>query len=50
MTEVGDALRAPYRRVYFAGTEAAVNGIGYVEGAIDAGERAADQVIARLGA
>ena len=48
MTEVGDALRAPYRRVYFAGTEAAVNGIGYVEGAIDAGERAADQVIARL--
>jgi monoamine oxidase len=43
-------LRAPQGRVHFAGTETAARWPGYLDGAIEAGERAAAEVLARLGA
>lgn len=49
MTSVGHALRAPCGRIHFAGTEAATKWAGYFDGAITSGERAADEIIARLG-
>jgi len=48
MTSVGHALREPIGRVHHAGTETAVRWAGYLDGAIEAGERAADEVLARL--
>lgn len=41
---VGDVLRTPVGRVHFAGTETAITWCGYMEGAIDAGERAAGEI------
>nr|MBA3499480.1 FAD-dependent oxidoreductase [Deltaproteobacteria bacterium] len=41
-----DAWRVPHGRIHFAGTETADAWPGYMEGAIDAGERAADEIIA----
>jgi monoamine oxidase len=41
----GAALRAPHGRIHFAGTETAALWPGYMEGAIEAGERAADEVL-----
>jgi monoamine oxidase len=38
--------RAPHGRIHFAGTETADAWPGYMEGAIEAGERAADEIIA----
>lgn len=46
LTRVGAALRAPCGRIHFAGTETAVRWCGYLDGAIEAGERAADEVLA----
>jgi len=40
------ALRAPCGRLHFAGTETAVHHVGYLEGAIESGERAAREVLA----
>lgn len=48
MTRIGDALRAPCGRIHFAGTETATRWVGYLDGAIEAGERAADEVLAAL--
>jgi monoamine oxidase len=45
----GDALREPVGSVHWAGTETATEWTGYLEGAIQAGERAADEVVAALG-
>ncbi|MCA9611762.1 MAG: FAD-dependent oxidoreductase [Sandaracinus sp.] len=45
LTEVGAALRAPAGRVHFAGTETATRWTGYFDGAIEAGERAATEVL-----
>lgn len=42
----GPALREPHGRVHWAGTEAATRWGGYIEGAIIAGERAAEHVMA----
>ncbi len=50
MTSLGDQLRQPVGRVHFAGTETARRFTGYLEGALEAGERAADEVEARLAA
>jgi monoamine oxidase len=47
-TRFGKALREPIGRIHWAGTETATEGNGYVEGAIQAGERAAAEVIAVL--
>ncbi len=48
MTLYGPALRAPVGRVHWAGTETAVEYCGYMEGAVESGERAATEVGARL--
>lgn len=48
MTRIGDALREPVGRLHFAGTETAVRWCGYLDGAIESGERAAAEVLARL--
>jgi monoamine oxidase len=44
----GAALRTPVGRIHWAGTETATYWSGYVEGAMQAGERAADEVLALL--
>lgn len=44
------AWRAPLGRVHVAGTESAASWPGHMEGALDAGERAAAEVLAALGA
>ncbi|MGA0601252.1 flavin monoamine oxidase family protein [Caulobacter sp. KR2-114] len=41
----GEALRAPVGRIHWAGTETATHWSGYVEGAMQAGERAAGEVL-----
>ncbi len=45
-TECGPALREPVGRVHWAGTETATVWSGYMEGALQAGERAAAEVAA----
>ena len=41
-------LRKPEGRIHWASSEAATEWIGYMEGAIESGERAADEVLRRL--
>lgn len=48
LSRVGDALRPPCGRVHFAGTETATRWVGYLDGAIEAGERAAAECVQRL--
>lgn len=43
------ALRAPVGRIHVAGSETAVRWPSYMDGAVEAGERAAAEVLARLG-
>ncbi|XP_076436051.1 amine oxidase [flavin-containing]-like [Babylonia areolata] len=45
LTTFGQALRQPVGRVHFAGTETATQWTGYMEGAIQAGERAAREIL-----
>ena len=45
-TRYGQALRAPVGPIAWAGTETAVEHSGYMEGAIESGERAAAEVLA----
>ncbi|KAK0562808.1 hypothetical protein OC861_005120 [Tilletia horrida] len=47
-TRFGPALRAPIGNLHFAGTESADYWVGYIDGALRAGERAAKEVIAAL--
>ena len=42
----GAALRAPVGRVHWAGTETAIRWNGYMDGAIESGERAATEIVA----
>jgi monoamine oxidase len=44
-TEAGPALREPVGRIHWAGTETATVWSGYMEGALQAGERAAAEVL-----
>jgi monoamine oxidase len=44
----GAAIREPVGRLHWAGTEAATRWMGYVDGAMQAGDRAAKEVRARL--
>ena len=48
MTDCGPALRQPCGRIHWAGTETAVEWTGYIDGAIESGQRAAGEVAARL--
>ncbi|MGZ4243388.1 MAG: flavin monoamine oxidase family protein [Solirubrobacteraceae bacterium] len=47
-TDYGDALRAPIGRVHWAGTETSEEFMGYMDGAVRSGERAASEVRAAL--
>ncbi|XP_072349429.1 amine oxidase [flavin-containing] B-like isoform X2 [Scyliorhinus torazame] len=49
LTSFGEALRQPVGRIHFAGTELASEWAGYMDGAVQAGERAAHEVLHRLG-
>jgi monoamine oxidase len=48
LTQYGDALREPCGRVHWAGCETAREWSGHMEGALESGERAASEVLARL--
>ncbi|GIX79806.1 amine oxidase B [Caerostris darwini] len=48
-TRYGRALRTPIDRLYFAGTETATKWSGYIEGGIEAGERAAREILYAMG-
>jgi monoamine oxidase len=48
MTEYGPVLRTPIGRIHWAGTETATAWVGYMDGAIQAGQRSAAEVLAEL--
>jgi monoamine oxidase len=48
LTTTGTTLREPVGRVHFAGTETATEWTGYLEGALESGERAAREVLRGL--
>jgi monoamine oxidase len=48
-TSHGFALREPVGRIHWAGSETATRWIGFMDGAVSAGRRAAAEVLARLG-
>lgn len=48
LTEHGPALRQPVGLIHWAGTETATEFMGYMEGAMRSGKRAADEVTAFL--
>lgn len=47
MTSVGGALREPCGRIHWAGTETARQFVGYMEGALESGERVSEEILAR---
>ncbi|XP_066212219.1 amine oxidase [flavin-containing] A [Saccopteryx leptura] len=49
MTRYGRVIRQPVGRIYFAGTETATHWSGYMEGAVEAGEREARSILNVLG-
>ena len=49
MSSAQDALRTPTAGIHYAGTETAVFWSGYMSGAVEAGERAAHEVLQALG-
>ncbi|KAM4699696.1 amine oxidase [flavin-containing] A-like [Discoglossus pictus] len=49
MTQYGSVIRQPFGKLYFAGTETATQWSGYMEGAVQAGERAAREVMCQMG-
>lgn len=46
--QLGHALREPCGRLHWAGTETATEWCGYLEGAVQSGERAADEILERM--
>ena len=48
LTGYGEALRAPVGRLHWAGTESATTWIGYMDGAVQSGLRAAAEVLDRV--
>ncbi len=48
MTSVGDVIREPCGRIHWAGTETATQWMGYIDGAVESGQRVAAEVQARL--
>lgn len=48
MTDFGKIVREPVGAIHWAGTETATYWTGYMEGAVQSGERAADEVLAKL--
>jgi monoamine oxidase len=47
MTAWGSALREPCGRIHWAGTETATKWMGYIDGAIESGERVAQEILTR---
>ena len=47
-TALGDALRAPIGPIHWAGAETATRWMGYMDGAVSSGERAATEVLHEL--
>lgn len=45
MTAFGDSIRQPCGRIHWAGTETATHWVGYLDGALQSGVRAAQEVI-----
>jgi monoamine oxidase len=48
LTSYGESIREPFERVHWAGTETATRFIGYFEGALESGIRAANEVLRKL--
>ena len=48
LLDYGDALRAPVGRIHWAGTETATEWNGYMDGAVQSGQRVAAEVHAML--
>ena len=48
MTGFKDTLRQPFNRIHFAGTETATEWNGYLDGAIQSGYRAVDEILDRM--
>ena len=48
LLDFGTALRAPVGRIHWAGTETSDFWVGYMDGAVRSGERAAKEVLAEL--
>lgn len=48
LLEFGRALRAPAGRIHWAGTETSDHWVGYMDGAVRSGERAAAEALAEL--
>lgn len=48
LTDCGEYLRKPFGRIHWAGTETANVWVGYIDGALESGIRAADEVIKRI--
>ncbi len=48
LVSCGAALREPVGRIHWAGTETATASVGYMDGAVQSGERAATEVLALL--
>jgi monoamine oxidase len=48
LLDFGSALRAPVGRIHWAGTETSDYWVGYMDGAVRSGERAAAEVLAEL--
>jgi len=49
LTQCGNALRETFGRMHFAGTETATEWSGYMNGAVQAGQRAAKEILAEKG-
>uniref|UniRef100_A0AAY4DU57 Amine oxidase n=1 Tax=Denticeps clupeoides TaxID=299321 RepID=A0AAY4DU57_9TELE len=49
LTQFGKVLREPVSRLFFAGTETATEWSGYMEGAVQAGERASREILCAMG-
>jgi monoamine oxidase len=48
MTDFGPAIRQPCGRIHWAGTETAIDWTGYIDGAIESGQRTAVEAVTRL--
>lgn len=48
LSKLGSVLRQPVGRIHWAGTETALDSTGFMEGALESGERAAEEVWADL--
>mmetsp|Transcript_17900 Transcript_17900/g.25070 ORF Transcript_17900/g.25070 Transcript_17900/m.25070 type:complete len:109 (-) Transcript_17900:270-596(-) len=47
-TQYGHALRSSFGRVYWAGADYALDGFGYINGAIESAERVAEEIGKRV--